>query len=84
MSIIDEMAATLAVAGRHEPEDYLRVMDRQDAIREAIRRARPGDLVLIAGKGHEQSIEVRGRKLPWDDRLAARRALADEGYDAQE
>jgi UDP-N-acetylmuramoyl-L-alanyl-D-glutamate--2,6-diaminopimelate ligase len=80
MAIIDEMAATLQAAGKREPADYLRVRDRQDAVYEAIRRARAGDLVLLAGKGHEQSIEARGQKLPWDDRVAARRALADCGY----
>ena len=37
--------------------------------------------MLIAGKGHEQSIEVSGRKLPWDDRVAARRALAELGFE---
>ncbi len=83
MSIVDELAATLRAAGRREPGDYLRVLNRQDAIRAAMQRARPGDLVLLAGKGHEQSIEVLGRKLPWDDRVAARRALAECGYRRQ-
>lgn len=80
MAIIDEMAETLRAAGRSEPQDYLRVLDRQNAIRAAMRLAKPGDLVLLAGKGHEQSIEARGQKLPWDDRAAARRALMELGY----
>jgi UDP-N-acetylmuramoyl-L-alanyl-D-glutamate--2,6-diaminopimelate ligase len=80
MSIVDEMAATLRRAGRSEPNDYLRVLDRQEAIFEAMRRATTGDIVLVAGKGHEQSIEAKGRKIAWDDRLAARQALAMLGF----
>ena len=79
-SIVEEMAAALRAAGRQESGDFICVLDRQLAIDEAVRRAAPGDLVLIAGKGHEQSIEVGGRKLPWDDRVAARHALAVLGY----
>lgn len=76
-SIVEEMAAELRAMGRREPEDFVCVLDRQEAITAALRRARPGDLVLVAGKGHEQSIEVRGEKLAWDDRTAVRRALRD-------
>jgi UDP-N-acetylmuramoyl-L-alanyl-D-glutamate--2,6-diaminopimelate ligase len=80
LAIIEEMAAGLRAAGRREPEDFLCVPDREEAIREAVRYAQPGDVVLLAGKGHEQSIEIAGRKLPWDDREAARRALAVLGH----
>jgi len=79
-SILAEMAMILEARGRREPVDFLRINDRQEAIDEALRRARPGDLVLVAGKGHEQSIEVRGEKRPWDDRTAVRRGLAELGY----
>ena len=49
--------------------------DRRTAIARAIELAEPGDVVLIAGKGHEQGQEIDGRKLPFDDRLVAREAL---------
>jgi UDP-N-acetylmuramoyl-L-alanyl-D-glutamate--2,6-diaminopimelate ligase len=49
--------------------------DRGSAIARAIELAEPGDVVVIAGKGHEQGQEVDGRKLPFDDRLVAREAL---------
>jgi len=46
------------------------------AIAEAVRRARPGDAVLVAGKGHETGQEVDGRTSPFDDRDVLRAALA--------
>ena len=54
----------------------LAVVDRRDAIERAIREARPGDLVLVAGKGHEQSQVIGDRTLPFDDVEVARAALA--------
>jgi UDP-N-acetylmuramoyl-L-alanyl-D-glutamate--2,6-diaminopimelate ligase len=50
-------------------------LDRRVAIERALEQAREGDVVLIAGKGHEQGQEVAGRKLPFDDREVARDAL---------
>ena len=50
--------------------------DRGVAIRLALDAARPGDVVVIAGKGHETYQEVAGRRLPFDDAVEARRALS--------
>jgi UDP-N-acetylmuramoyl-L-alanyl-D-glutamate--2,6-diaminopimelate ligase len=49
--------------------------DRRAAITQAIELAGPGDVVVIAGKGHEQGQEVAGRTLPFDDREVAREVL---------
>ncbi len=51
--------------------EVLEVGDRRLAIREAVRRARPGDVVLIAGKGHETGQETGGVVHPFDDRVVA-------------
>ncbi len=53
--------------------------DRERAINTAVGWARPGDAVLILGKGHERYQEVGARRLPFDDRLSARRALVRSG-----
>jgi UDP-N-acetylmuramoyl-L-alanyl-D-glutamate--2,6-diaminopimelate ligase len=50
--------------------------DRARAIRLAVGLAGPGDVVLLAGKGHESTQTARGRSRPFDDRIEARRALA--------
>jgi UDP-N-acetylmuramoyl-L-alanyl-D-glutamate--2,6-diaminopimelate ligase len=54
---------------------YLRIRDRRDAIERAIRMAQPGDLLLIAGKGHEKYQLIGERTLPFDDVEVARAAL---------
>jgi UDP-N-acetylmuramoyl-L-alanyl-D-glutamate--2,6-diaminopimelate ligase len=50
-------------------------LDRRRAIGRALEQAREGDVVLIAGKGHEQGQEIAGEKLPFDDGEVAREAL---------
>jgi UDP-N-acetylmuramoyl-L-alanyl-D-glutamate--2,6-diaminopimelate ligase len=55
---------------------YLAITDRKAAIEQAIRDARSGDLVLIAGKGHEKYQVIGDRTLPFDDVEVARAALA--------
>ena len=54
--------------------------DRAAAIRAAIGAAQPGDVVLLAGKGHERTIERRGVEEAWDEAAAARSVLTSLGY----
>lgn len=56
---------------------YLKVPDRREAIRTAIRLALPSDTVLIAGKGHEDYQIVGKKKFPFDDRVEAKKALEE-------
>ena len=74
-AIIADIAAVMAQAGRREGSDFHRRTDRREAIRLAVSLARPGDVVVLAGKGHEQSIIWGGRRLPWDERSVAEAEL---------
>lgn len=55
----------------------LSICDRREAIRTAVRLARPGDVVLVAGKGHEDYQEIKGVKHHFDDREVVMAALAE-------
>jgi UDP-N-acetylmuramoyl-L-alanyl-D-glutamate--2,6-diaminopimelate ligase len=57
---------------------YLKVPDRREAIRTAIRLAQPSDTVLIAGKGHEDYQIIGKKKFPFDDRVEAQKALEEK------
>ncbi len=54
--------------------------DREKAIRRAIEEAAPGDIVIIAGKGHETYQVLKDRTIPFDDREVARKLLRAFGY----
>jgi UDP-N-acetylmuramoyl-L-alanyl-D-glutamate--2,6-diaminopimelate ligase len=62
------------------PAPYHVVEDRAGAIHEALALAQPGDVVIIAGKGHEPYQIVGHRRIPFDDRRVARQALQALGY----
>lgn len=66
-AIMDELAVGLEQAGRRFGEGYVKVADRRRAIALAISLARPGDTVLLAGRGHEQHTTVRGQRIHLDD-----------------
>lgn len=55
-------------------------LDRRAAIDMLVRRARTGDVVVLAGKGHETRMVLRDRRSPWSDREEARAALRRLGY----
>lgn len=63
-------------AGKRLGSDLFEVPDRRAAIRKAFSIAKHGDTVLIAGKGSEQALIMKGRHIAWDDRNVAREELA--------
>jgi UDP-N-acetylmuramoyl-L-alanyl-D-glutamate--2,6-diaminopimelate ligase len=75
--ILEEMAAGARSRGASEGETFWRIPDRGEAIRFAVGLARPGDLIISSGKGHEQSMCFGKTEYLWDDRVAMRAALAE-------
>jgi len=73
--ILREIAIGAETTGKREGRDFLCIADRTQAIAAAFHRARASDTVLLAGKGHEQSIIIGREKIPWDDRRVAREQL---------
>ena len=80
--ILEEIEKGAIDAGKQKGTDYLVIDDRHEAVSEAIRRAAPDDTVLLAGKGHEESIIVGEEKRPYDEATAARDALKTLGFGA--
>jgi len=78
--IINEAIADGARAAGATDASLVVIDDRREAIGHAIGLARQGDVVLLAGKGHEASIFYGNEKLAWDDRVVAREALAAAGW----
>jgi UDP-N-acetylmuramoyl-L-alanyl-D-glutamate--2,6-diaminopimelate ligase len=68
--------------GKVPGHDFEIDLDRTSAIRTLIRRAQPGDTILMAGKGHERRMLVGDERRPWNDREEAERALTESGFGA--
>ena len=75
-AIIDEIEGGVKMAGGVLGENYTRVADRREAIEKALQRARSGDWVIVAGRGHEKFQVFNGRRIPLDDREVVKMAVA--------
>jgi UDP-N-acetylmuramoyl-L-alanyl-D-glutamate--2,6-diaminopimelate ligase len=78
-SIYEQIAAGAESAGKRRGDDLLVIGDRREAIAEAFRRAKPGDVVLLAGKGHETWNMGPNGPEPWSEREVAESALSEHG-----
>ncbi len=82
-SILEQVEVGVIEGLRQHPHvQYRKVIDRREAIGEAMREARPGDMVLIAGKGHEDYQIIGTKKFHFDDREVAREAIERLGAHA--
>jgi UDP-N-acetylmuramoyl-L-alanyl-D-glutamate--2,6-diaminopimelate ligase len=79
-AILEEIAVGAGAAGKRRDVDVLLIPDRRAAIEAAFERARPADVVILAGKGHERQILYADGPQPWDERGVAEEILASQGY----
>ncbi len=81
MEIINQVADGARSAGKLDNRDLFVIEDRRAAIEKALTLARPGDVVLITGKGSEPVMAVAGgKKIPWSDQHVTLLALNKMGY----
>lgn len=73
--IIKDIAVEAIRAGKIINQNIFVIEDRRLAIKKCLQLANTGDVVLITGKGAEQSMIIKGNKIPWDDREVAREEL---------
>jgi UDP-N-acetylmuramoyl-L-alanyl-D-glutamate--2,6-diaminopimelate ligase len=73
--ILGEMARGAITAGGEATRNYWCIPSRREAIRFAVSQAEKGDTIVLAGKGHERTLERAFETLPWDEVAEARRAL---------
>ena len=71
--IIDDIKQGIAKTGGQ----YVEIKDRKEAIAYAIHHGQPGDIVILAGKGHEDYQEIKGKKYPMDERVLIREILEE-------
>ena len=73
-AIIDDIKIGISKTAGH----YVEIADRKEAIAYAIRHGQPGDIIVLAGKGHEDYQEIRGKKYLMDERNLIRDILAEQ------
>ena len=74
--IIDDIKIGLAKT----KGEYVEIIDRKEAIKYAIENGRPGDVIVLAGKGHEDYQEIKGVKYPMDERVLIEEVLQELGW----
>ena len=76
VQIIKDMEAGLQTAARRK---YISIPDRKEAIKTAVTLAKPEDIILIAGKGHEKYQEIKGVKYDFDDKTVVKEMFDEQG-----
>ena len=73
--IANDIAVAAEAHGKVRDQNLWVILDRREGIKKCLLLAKPGDIVLITGKGAEQSITIGGKVSPWDDRVVVREEL---------
>lgn len=78
ININRQIAVGLAEVGKIEEKDYFSITDRRKAIARAMKLAKPGDTVVITGKGHEKSMNIDGvNEIPWSDQMVVKELITN-------
>jgi len=56
-----------------------RILDRREAIKKALQMAEPGDIVVVTGKGAEETMAIGSERIPWNDPQIIREVLREQG-----
>lgn len=75
--ILDEIE--VGIKGKEKGVDFFRIFDRRGAIRKAIALLRPDDILLVTGKGAEETMAIGDERLPWSDRTVIEEELKKRG-----
>ena len=78
--LVAKIAAGAKAASGRRGKSFTVVVDRREAIRQALRAAQPGDCVVLTGKGAEDEITIRGATEAWDEATITRQLLLELGY----
>lgn len=73
--ICEDIACVAEKFGKIRDKNLFVIEDRREGIKKALSLARGNDIILITGKGSEQSIVIGGKRYPWDDRVVVREEL---------
>ncbi len=75
VEIAEGIARHARLHGKKDGENLFVILDRREGIKKALSLAGKGDIVLISGKGAEQTMVIKENKIPWDDRVVVREEL---------
>lgn len=75
VEIIKAIEPGVIIEGKIKDKTYFKIIERTKAIEKAFELASKGDIVLLLAKGHEQVMQMKGEKVPWDDRKVAQSLL---------
>jgi len=75
LKIIEDIAIAAEKTGKTRNQNLFLIPDRREGIRKILALAKKGDVACITGKGSEQSMVIKGARIPWDDRIVTREEL---------
>ena len=76
--IINEIEPGVKKAGKVLDKNYWKVLDRKEAIKKAIKMVKTGDTILLTGVGHQTTLNLGGKEVPWSDQGEVKKLIKVE------